>query len=202
MTWPLRLRCAQLRAPLHVAIGMLVLCGGVLAASPASALVSSIRVDLPARFVSSGDVRGISTPRGFKLGLMTDWYVGFAFERYSVDIDDPKAGIGGVQTSAKYQFADLFFQMRFTAMHLDVGLGTGSVSLEPFQASGQTISTDTGDASQFLIVLGWPLSPTWEFHVGYHEIDAKAALLVNQAPSGSDIDLSGVMHSLGFKYTY
>jgi hypothetical protein len=199
-SWRHRRRPAS--ALLRAALALSLVCAGLFLATPARAVISSVRVDLPARFVFSGDVRGIVTPRGFNLGVMTDWYFGLAFERYSVAIDDPKAGIGGVQTKANYQLLDLFFQMRFTAMHVELGLGTGKVSLDSFLAGTQTISTDTGDADQFLLVLGWPLSKAWEFHIGYHEIDAKAALLVNQQPSGAKIDLSGVMHSLGFKYTF
>jgi hypothetical protein len=174
-----------------------------LAAAPAAwAQGYSARLDLPVRFVFSGDVRGIATPKGVKLALMSGWHVGLGFETYSAAIDDPAAGVGGVHTAANYRFTDLLVEIKFTTMHVDVGYGKGKVGLDAFDLGGQTISSSGGKARQVFITLGWPLSPTWEFHVGYHEITAETNLLVNQVPSGTALDLSGVMHSLGFKHDF
>lgn len=195
-----RLAAAGRRALRRTALALLA---GALAlglAAPARAQ-DSLRVDLPVQFIFTGDVRGASTPSGFIVGFMSDWNIGVAFEKYAVDIDDPSAGIGGVTTAANYTFLDVAFEIRFSAMHVDLGLGTGTASLDDFTVGGQTVSTNKADASQTVLALGWPLGPTWEFHVGYHRIRANADLKVAGATSGQ-IDLGGVMHSLGFKYSF
>lgn len=169
------------------------------AASTAQADGYAFGLDLPLQFSFTGDLRGTAQPSGFKATLDTPFHVGVGAESYSVDSDDPA---GTVVTSIDYEFTDLYLWWRGVSFTIAAGFGTGGATIEDYVVGPDTFSADEADADQVFVALGWILNPSWEFHVGYHRIDAETDLKLNGAVTGAKLDLGGIMHSAGFKYIF
>ena len=160
----------------------------------------SLGVDLPLQFIFTGDVSGTATPSGYKITLDTPFVVGVGTEKYTVPVDDSD---NNIETSLEFSFIDVFIDVFFSVMHGALGFGTGTVAMEDFDFGGSTFSAADDEATQTYIALGWPLSPTWEFHVAYHRVVAESTLESSDATIADiDVDFGGIMHSAGFKFLF
>ena len=158
-----------------------------------------LSVDLPLQFVFTGNISGSATPSGFKAMLQTPWIVVVGLESYTVEAQD---AVAGINTELEIQIIDVGIHFDMGPMLIGLAYGVGGVSMLPFNFSGVTFSAEEADATQISISLGWRLSPTWDFHVGYHALDAETTLQVNGVATPSKLDLGGIMHSAGFSYWF
>lgn len=168
-------------------------------ASTAQADGYAFGLDLPLQFSFTGDLRGTAQPSGFKATLDTPFHVGVGAESYSVEADD---AAGTILITIDYDFTDIYLWWRGMSFTIAAGFGTGGAAIQDYIVGADTFSADEADADQVFIALGWIINPRWEFHVGYHSIDAETDLKQNGVVTGAKLDLGGIMHSAGFKFIF
>lgn len=155
-----------------------------------------LSLDLPAQFIFTGDVNGISAPSGFKLSLDTRFSFGVSTENYTVSASDPVVAINMVM---KYSINSIYGFRNFSKIHLAAGVGSGSVVSDPFTVGAVLYEPKKASVSQVFISMGWPMSPKWGLRVGYSKVNATSVLFENGVDNGNVMNLSGVMHSIGVK---
>lgn len=157
--------------------------------------------DLPIQFTFTGNISGTAAPSGFKATLHLPWRFGVAYQSYTVEATDSLANI---DTELEIEMIDVMIDFDWGPIVIALGYGSGTVSMRPFTLSGAEFSTEDADASQIIVSLGWVIDTAkrWNFHLGYHMLEAETDFLVNGANSGSTIDLGGTMLSVGFSYWF
>lgn len=156
-------------------------------------------VDIPLQFGFTEDINGTAGPSGYKVALDLPFRIGVGMESYSVEAGDAS---GTASLTFDYEFTDIYFWHRFAVMTVAVGVGQGTVLMQPFDDGTNVLSTEKADADQSFLVLGWLLNMNWEFHVAYHQVDAVANVLVDGVLDGTTINAGGIMTAAGFKYMF
>lgn len=159
----------------------------------------SLALDLPLQYIFTGDISGASTPSGFKAMLHLPLHFSVGLEQYSVEVNDISANIN---TELEFELLDLMISFELGPILVGLGYGMGTIATQSFQVAGSTFGMEDADASQIFITLGWMTGQNWEFHVGYHRLEAEGALAVNGSATSTTLDLGGVMLSAGFLYWF
>ncbi|MDH4120416.1 MAG: hypothetical protein OEV94_01750 [Deltaproteobacteria bacterium] len=169
------------------------------AGSAKADMLFSVGLDVPVAYsFNASNLSGVAVnstnPSGFILSVSPPFMgsFGLAMEQYSV-----KANTSLGSNTFDFAMYDLYYNVLSTGLHLDVGLGMGSINT----ASGATVPlTSSVSASQLYLTAGFALMPMLDAHVGYHIVSASKGTAMGGAANG--VDLSGKLVTVGVKFSF
>ena len=154
--------------------------GLILLFSATSAQAFGVYADLPLNYTLKDCNNDCSyMPAGIKGGVVLPGNLVLGAENYKLKFKNSA-------TSVTFNFADVAYLLPIPVVNLMVGAGLGNAKID----TGVNSYADFG--TQLWASLGFPVVPTLDLHLGYHEVKAKVDM-----GAGNTVNLGGRMLSLG-----